>query len=251
VDLGFKVSILSGASFHHLAYEAAGSGASHVLHVYIEHDGTPWLLNSVVSEDPTPRNPLALELMARDEGPRLLLGRPCYYALRHEHGCGAKLWTQDRYSPAVIDSMVAALRAFLSTRSFRQVVLIGYSGGGTIAWLIAERLPETSSVVTVAANLDIDYWTQIHGYSRLAGSLNPAFRPPLPAKIRQVHYFGARDENVPPSVLRSFALHHPAAQIVEVADFDHRCCWTKRWPQLLHAATRPSSALEGSITRQD
>jgi pimeloyl-ACP methyl ester carboxylesterase len=227
-----------------MAYEVGDASSSTPLHVYIEHDGTPWLFNTVVSEDPTPRNPIALELMARDQGPRLFLGRPCYYEFRRERGCSATLWTQDRYSPAVIDSMVAALRGFLSARSFSQVVLIGYSGGGTIAWLMAERLPETSSVVTIAANLDIDYWTSIHGYSPLVGSLNPALRPPLRATIQQMHYFGGRDENVPPPVLRSFARHHPTAQIVEVADFDHNCCWTQRWPQLLHAAMPSSSILD-------
>jgi dienelactone hydrolase len=244
-DLGFRTITLPGTSFYHLAYEADGSSSSATLHVYVEHDGTPWFLNAVVSEDPTPRNPLALELMARDQGPRLFLGRPCYFELRHEPGCTPMLWTQRRYSAEVVESMSAALRSFLSTRSFRQVVLIGYSGGGTIAWLMAERLPETAAVVTVAANLDIDYWTSIHGYSPLAGSLNPALRAPLSSTIRQLHYVGSRDQNVPPSVVRSFALRHPEARVVELADFDHKCCWIEQWPQLLRGAERSASSLGG------
>ena len=92
--------------------------------------------------------------------------------------------------------MVAALRGFLSVHPYRNVVLIGYSGGGTIAWLMAARIPETTRVVTIAANLDIDEWTRIHDYSRLAGSLNPALAPALTPAIEQLHFVGGRDTNV-------------------------------------------------------
>jgi len=235
-DLGFRDVTLQGTSFTHLAYEAGDSRRSTTLHVYVEHDGTPWLFNTVVSEDPTPRNPIALELMARDQGPRLFLGRPCYFEFRHETACNAVLWTDARYSDEVVKSMDAALRSYLSTRSFQRIVFIGYSGGGTIAWLMAERFPETSAVVTVAANLDVDYWTNIHGYSPLTGSLNPALRSPLSSAVRQLHYVGGRDQNVPPSVVHSFAMRHPEARVVQLRDFDHKCCWIQEWPQLLRSA---------------
>ena len=136
--------------------------------------------------------------------------------------------------------MVAALRGFLSLHPYRDVVLIGYSGGGTLAWLMAARIPETTRVVTIAANLDIDEWTRIHGYSPLAGSLNPALAPALTPAIEQLHYVGGRDTNVPPSVAGSFASRHPEARVIEIAEFDHRCCWIERWPaaSLRHALGR-------------
>jgi pimeloyl-ACP methyl ester carboxylesterase len=177
--------------------------------------------------------------MGRDTGPRLLLGRPCYF--EPETACDPILWTHHRYSPEVIASMVAALRSFLAQHPYRQVLLIGYSGGGTVAWLMASQLPDAVGVVTIAANLDIDAWTQIHGYSAMAGSLNPASLPQLSPAIVQVNYFGGRDQNVPPSVIRSFARGHPAAKEVEIAEFDHVCCWIARWPGLLDEVTALSS----------
>jgi hypothetical protein len=234
--LGFASISLQGEGFHHLAYVAGVQEDSDTLHVYIEHDGTPWTDFTHVANDPTPRTPFALELMAQDVGPRLLLGRPCYFEPRKDSGCGPLLWTHRRYSPEVVTSMVAALRSFLSMYSFRRVVLIGYSGGGTIAWLMAVHVPETIGVVTVAANLDTDDWARIHGYSALKGSLNPALLAELPPTIVQLHYVGSRDQNVPPSVVRSFARHHLEARIIEVADFEHECCWIKRWPELLDEA---------------
>jgi pimeloyl-ACP methyl ester carboxylesterase len=156
--------------------------------------------------------------------------------------------------------MVAALRSFLALHSYRRLVLIGYSGGGTIAWLMAASLPETTMVVTVAANLDTDGWARIHGYSALEGSLNPALLPELRPAIVQLHYVGGRDRNVPPSIVRAFARHHPRARVVEIADFDHVCCWIERWPRLLaepatslmptafaHDTCRPTSGIASTV----
>ncbi len=236
--MGFASIGLQGTEFHHIAYVAGALENSDTLHVYVEHDGTPWLDLTHPAADPTPRMPLALELMGQDTGPRLFLGRPCYFAPQQEPACTPLLWTHQRYSPQVVASMVAALRRFLTPHPFRRVVLIGYSGGGTVAWLMAAQVPETVAIVTVAANLDIDDWTRIHDYSPLAGSLNPALMPPLSPTISQFHYVGGRDRNVPPSVVQSFARRHPEARVIELADFDHECCWMERWPNLLEEVQR-------------
>jgi pimeloyl-ACP methyl ester carboxylesterase len=226
---------LQGAGFVHRGYSAGLNDRSDVLHVYVEHDGTPWIDNRIVAGDPTPRTPFALELMGRDTGPRLLLGRPCYF--EPESACDPMLWTHRRYSAEVVASMAAALRSFLSQHPYRKVLLIGYSGGGTIAWLMAAQSPDAIGVITVAANLDIDAWTKIHGYSAMEGSLNPALLPQLAPAMVQVNYFGGRDQNVPPSVIRSFARQHPGAKMIEIAEFDHVCCWIERWPRLLEEST--------------
>jgi dienelactone hydrolase len=240
-ELGYTPIRLAGAGFTHAAFFAGDPRGSSTLHVYIEHDGTPWRDTTQVANDPTPRAPVALELMARDTGPRLYLGRPCYFEPEDAPRCTPMMWTHRRYSPEVVDSMVAALRRFLASQPYERVVLIGYSGGGTLAWLIAGKLTETVEVVTIIANLDTDAWTTLHGFSPLAGSLNPALQPDLPPSIRQLHYAGCRDENVPPSVLKSFARHHPQARITMIPDFDHRCCWIDRWPELLEAGARSTN----------
>lgn len=236
--LGFERIALRGDGARHVSYVADAGTPSKTLRVYIEHDGTPWLDRTRVADDPTPRTPMALEFMALDRGPRLLLGRPCYFGSQSDEGCTAIAWTHRRYAPEVIASMVAALRAFLAVHPFRQVELVGYSGGGTIAWLMAAQLSETVRVVTVAANLDSDLWARIHDFSPLAGSLNPALAPPLRSEVRQVHYVGGRDRNVPPTVVASFLQRHPEASMRMLAEFDHDCCWIARWPELFPEAAR-------------
>lgn len=234
--LGFASAIIEGDPFRHAVWFAQVDEPADALHVYIEHDGTPWIDVTRVSDDPTPRTPFALELMAHDRGPRLFLGRPCYFDTRNDAACSASSWTHRRYAPEVVHSMASALRAFLAQHPYRHVVLIGYSGGGTLAWLLASQVPQTRAVVTIAANLDTDAWTTLHRYSAMTGSLNPALQPPLPSTIVDIAYVGGRDDNVPPSIARSFAGRHPNAKIVDVAQFDHTCCWIERWPELLESA---------------
>jgi len=83
---GYTRLILPGQGFAHVAYFKPGS-RGYVLHVYIEHDGTPWATLTTPAADPTPSHPLALELMAQDDAPALYLGRPCYFGAARESPC--------------------------------------------------------------------------------------------------------------------------------------------------------------------
>jgi pimeloyl-ACP methyl ester carboxylesterase len=221
--------IVTGTAFQHVVWSRAGR-SSRSLHVYLDGDGTPWRTWDPAT-DPTPRNPLVLRLMALDPNPSLYLGRPCYHGLSEVPPCASRLWTAERYSEAVVSSMAAALRRVLATKELDRLVWFGYSGGGTLATLLAPRFTETTDLVTIAANLDIDAWADLHGYSPLSGSLNPARQPPVPARIRQRHYAGGRDEVIPREVVAR-ALADPNTLIV-IPSYDHRCCWEAMWPALL------------------
>jgi pimeloyl-ACP methyl ester carboxylesterase len=229
---GFRRSAINGVLFQHLLYFKDGAGDR--LHVYIDHDGSPWLDEIRVTADPTPRDPLALRLMTHDSAPVLYLGRPCHYGLDGMPPCQPLLWTHARYGEAVVASMAAGLARFLDSYPLTQIVLIGYSGGGTLAVLLAERVPQTIAVVTVAGNLDVAAWAKLHDYTPLEGSLDPAMRPPPSSAIRQIHYVGSQDTNVPPCLARGYADAHPGAQVVQIDGFDHRCCWEKAWEELLY-----------------
>jgi pimeloyl-ACP methyl ester carboxylesterase len=228
--LGLAREVATGAGFRHVLYWKDSGRAAPVLHVYVDGDGMPEL-RGFPTADPTPRNPLMLRLLALDPGPAVLIGRPCYYGLADDAGCGPALWTEERYSEAVVTSMAAVVRQLLARGPHRQVAWFGHSGGGTLAVLLAGRVPESVSVVTVAANLDIDAWADARGARRLAGSLNPAREPPLPAAVAQHHYAGGRDEIVPPEITRRGM--GDGAALTVIPSYDHRCCWEELWPALL------------------
>lgn len=129
--------------------------------------------------------------------------------------------------------MVSALRQILDEGGIKEVVLIGYSGGGVLAWLMAERIPEVTHLVTIAANLDTDAWARLHGYSALTGSLNPAQRAPLPGHIEQLHLTGSRDRISPANLVKATTARQGGNVEVRMLAVDHRCCWEESWPSVL------------------
>src|SRR5262252_7711648 len=78
-ELGLVREDVVGAGFTHAIYRSHRTPTADHLDVYLEGDGTPWTDGRHAAVDPTPRSPLALELMARDPQAALLLGRPCYH----------------------------------------------------------------------------------------------------------------------------------------------------------------------------
>jgi len=228
--MGFERQVVTGAGFRHVLFWKNRGRTAAVLHIYIDGDGTPDI-GGYPAADPTSRNPLMLRLLNLDPGPAVLLGRPCYDGLAADAGCRPPLWMDQRYSEAVVASMAAALREILPQGPYRRVAWFGHSGGGSLAMLLAERVPETAAVVTAAANLDIDAWAESRGARPFIGSLNPARQPPLSASVVQRHYAGGRDEIVPPEVTRKGL--GPGVPLTVIPDYDHRCCWEKLWPGLL------------------
>lgn len=227
--LGLNRSHVEGAGFRHAVF-ANDAPATDGLRVYIDGDGTPYL-GRAIATDPTPRRSLALVLLAEDKGPALYLGRPCHHGDMRAGGCSSELWTRARYGEAVVASMAAAVRHLIKGRGARTVTLIGHSGGGTLAMLIAPRIPETAAVVTIGANLDLAAWAR-HARQDLSGSVDPAALPPLSAGIRQFHYAGGQDQVVPFAITAS-GLHGPSATLAVIAGFDHVCCWASLWPAIL------------------
>ena len=109
--------------------------------IYIEGDGAEWRGKYEPPRDPTPDNPLTLRLALRDPGASVAyLGRPCQYlddaALAQ---CPSLLWMQGRYGEPAVTMMSAAVDLLLLAASAQRVRLVGYSGGGVMAALIAAQ----------------------------------------------------------------------------------------------------------------
>jgi hypothetical protein len=230
--LGFDASRVEGEGFAHVVFRPAGPrpNEGRILHVYLDGDGTPWEHGGPAA-DPTPRDPLVLRLMSIDRAPGVYLGRPCYHGFARAPRCTPALWTDARYSEVVVVSLAAAARRLLSLTGHTEIVWLGYSGGGALAMLLAERLPETVGVVTVAANLDVDGWAAVHGHARLASSLSPARRPPLPPRIYQRHYAGGQDQVVSPGIVADGGI--PPESLRVIPEYNHVCCWVELWPRVL------------------
>jgi pimeloyl-ACP methyl ester carboxylesterase len=230
----FRKQIVQGAPFRHVVYRNSAVGTGAVLHVYIEGDGTPVMQGDIIAADPTPHDPLMLRLMSEDSAPSLYLGRPCYFGLHADLGCSPADWTFHRFSPDVLDSMEAVLRAEITRTGATRVDLFGHSGGGTIAVLLGERVDSVVRVVTIGPTLDVSAWCKLHGYSPLIGSLNPVGLPARRSGLDILHLVGARDTNTPPSFVEAAAARR-GERVEVIADADHHCCWQATWHGVLDA----------------
>lgn len=229
--LGMSRSVLEAGGFRSLLYMRGAAGPQDApLAVFIEGDGVPWRGGMEPSLDPTTGDPIALKLLGQTPQSAAYVSRPCYQEMTGPR-CTPDRWTMQRYSDEIVSSMTQAVRTAAARANVRSVLLVGYSGGGVLAVLIAERLDNVAGVITVGANLDTDAWTQHHGYLPLTGSLNPASSTaghPWP----ETHLYGARDTVVPPATAAAYFKRFPHAQQQIMDDYDHLCCWVEQWPAL-------------------
>ncbi|MHB8475968.1 MAG: alpha/beta hydrolase family protein [Steroidobacteraceae bacterium] len=235
LDPGYRVATVQGTTFAHAVVVPAAQTSAPTLWVFLEGDGEPWVDGGRrIARDPSPKIPLAFDLFKASALPRVYLGRPCYFSHAHDVGCDPSMWTSARYGKAAVASVTAAIETLIQENSTRSVVLLGYSGGGTIAYLVAPNIPAVSAVVTIAANLDIDAWTRAHGFLPLSESDNPAAAPALDRRITQIAIVGGRDVNVPQSSLRAFLDRQQPQEVWIYHDHDHACCWRRDWPSILN-----------------
>jgi hypothetical protein len=233
-EAGFTKQTVNTGQFIITTYHKISGKNTDTLTVYIEGDGLAFRRENRISTDPTPRKPVALELAARDNSPALLyITRPCQYLTRDllDH-CDPRYWSTHRYAEEVIAAINSVINQYAS--SYSKIRLVGYSGGGSVAVLLAARRRDIAWLVTIGANLDHVLWTALHNVSPLSGSLNPADYAESIQGITQLHLSGSEDETVPVSVLQSYL--EPVTEqgniyLKTIPGYDHQCCWSDIWPQ--------------------
>lgn len=211
--------------------------------IYLEGDGLAWLTPDEASEDPTPLHPVALQLALADSSAAVAyLARPCQYrSLTGEPACVSAYWTGKRYAPEVVASMNQAISQLKQRVHAREVVLVGFSGGGAVAALVAARRDDVALLIAVAANLDTAAWTRIERIQPLRGSLNPADDWLRLTGVPQVVLVGGRDDVVPLAVARAYVSRFPPGArppVITVPDFDHACCWAQGWRERVESFLR-------------
>ncbi len=221
--------------------------SSAILSIYIEGDGAAWRDRTQPPSDPTPSDGLGARLAQADLGSWVVyLGRPCQYLTAKERAeCDPQWWQGARYGDTVITLMQNAITSAIERIEIDrqtqlanppplQVRLIGYSGGGVLATLMAQERPEVQCLITVAAPLDLTAWTAGHGVSPLAQSRNPAQLGQL-RDVPQTHWYGQNDRVVPPQALGSYPWRQLGGRshVHVLPQYDHRAPWADHWPALL------------------
>lgn len=236
-NAGWSYEMIDTGSFFLATAQAPGQAGQRPLTVYVEGDGRAFVGDRTPSADPTPAPPIALRLAMAHTGPVAWVGRPCQFTdtatARH---CQAAYWSSHRYAPEVVESIGQAVDELKRRSGAHTIIMAGYSGGGAVAALLAARRSDVVGLVTVSANLDLAYWVKHDKLAPLPHSLDPADDAERLRTVPQVHFTGGRDDIVSPEVTRSYlsrlGMGSPA-RMMELAEFDHRCCWVASWPALV------------------
>lgn len=202
------------------------------LRVYLEGDGHAWATPSQPSLDPSPRTLLMARLAVSDPQPSVYLARPCQFV--SAPACTPNVWTEQRFGPAVLDSLDQALDLIRKRYGNRDFELIGYSGGAALALLLAAQRKDIAVVQTLAGNLSPRQWAQSLDLTPLHGSLEPLDRAERLRHVAQRHFIGFEDRTVPPILYQHYRRTLGPADCVEVIRLpgvDHANGWNEAWAQ--------------------
>jgi len=236
---GWQSSIVRTSAFNLQTYTKPISQTNYpqTLTVYIEGDGHAWDNSQTPSDDPTPIDPIALRLAVQDSSNAVAyLGRPCQYVeAEKSRNCQEAYWTNKRFSLKAINSIDEAITQLKERYHAKTLILVGYSGGATVALLLAAQRTDVVKVISVAGNVDTQAWVKYHAISPLSGSLNPATFIDKLSNVPQVLYVGGKDDIVPLEVTQSYVDRFPKdrqPKVILVKDYGHVCCWAKDWERL-------------------
>ena len=206
--------------------------------IYLEGDGRSFTRYGGITNDPTPRYPVALELAVSDRRNNVIyIARPCQYVIRYalDQNCQYRYWVDERFSAVVVEAINSVIDQFVARTRGRRIHLVGFAGGGAVALLIASRRLDVASILTVSGNLDHVAINSFHSVPQLVGSLNPIDDLDLLRDIPQIHFVGKDDQIVPPFIARGYErrIASDCVAVHEEAGAGHVTGWSQRWPSLL------------------
>ncbi len=100
---------------------------------------------------------------------------------------------------------------------------------------------DIAKVITVAGNLDHDFWTTYHHISPLTGSLNPVNYTKRLKKIPQYHLIGSDDKIMPKDVYNSYKRYFKNTKKIQSKRYkaDHTKGWEKSYEAFLSTQIFP------------
>jgi pimeloyl-ACP methyl ester carboxylesterase len=201
---------------------------------YIEGDGLSFKGKHRISDNPTPRRQMLIKLAAMDQRPNVVyVARPCQYTpMELNPKCNASYWTDKRMSDDSVEALNEVINKINSNNE--KFSLVGYSGGGGIAVLIAARNPKVKDIITIAANLDHEAFNKYHNVTPMNGSLNPINYAKKINNIPQLHLSGGKDNIVLPFIAEKYVQESASncAKQKIFQDATHKDGWDKIWSEV-------------------
>ncbi|MDX2049761.1 MAG: alpha/beta hydrolase [Rickettsiaceae bacterium] len=231
----FQKKIILGGDFYLTTYQKLNPNFR-TYTFYIEGDGDAFVGKYIISDNPTPGKLMLFRLAALDDAPNLVyIARPCQYTpMSMNQSCIKSYWTDRRMSEEVVDSIDRVINKIAGNNPVR---LIGFSGGGGVAVLIAARNPNVKYLITVAGNLDHEAFNRYHNVRPMIGSLNPIDYAEKINHIPQLHVSGAKDLVVPAFIADDYIKASKNDRCIKreiITDATHTLNWEKSWEYILN-----------------
>jgi pimeloyl-ACP methyl ester carboxylesterase len=189
--------------------------------------------------------------MLQDPSPDIAyLARPCQFIQTKE--CSKHAWTFGRYDEKTVSSMNQALSHIKKDLRYTNLELVGYSGGATIALLLAGMRDDIHSVRTVAGNLDPSFTNLFHNVSPMPTALNPIDQQKTISRVPQIHFYGSRDPIIPQAISRHYEkklIFKRCTTSSEVEQATHSQGWIQHWELLLHKIPACSDQPDNNTTQ--
>ncbi|WP_062270507.1 hypothetical protein [Endozoicomonas arenosclerae] len=205
------------------------------LRIYIEGDGRAWLKRGIASSDPTPANRLVHSLMLEDPYSDVAyLGRPCQYIM--SDSCNKAVWTFGRYDSKSLDSLNESIDFLKKDGQYKEIELVGYSGGATLALLTASRRDDVITIRTLAGNLDPAFTNRLHNVTPMPSAMNPLNFQDSLNTIPQLHFYGSKDRIIPSQISKHYlksASIKECISLKKVEGATHSKGWNEKWKQLI------------------
>ncbi|MCC8371330.1 MAG: alpha/beta hydrolase [Rickettsia endosymbiont of Pseudomimeciton antennatum] len=201
---------------------------------YIEGDGSISIGRYTIADNPTPSKVMLFKLAILDTRPNVVyIARPCQYTpVEFNANCNQVYWTDKRMAEEVIESTNIVIDTI---NSGKPASLVGFSGGGGIAILVAARNKHIKDIITIAGNLDIESFSKYHGTYALRKSLNPIDYAIKINNIPQLHISGSKDAIVPSSIMHGYVKASSSNCIQQkiLPNITHTKGWDKVWQDVL------------------
>jgi len=202
--------------------------------VYIEGDVRGWNPTADPGIDASPDEYLGLRLATLDPADNVVvISRPCQYGI-DDAACLSQTWKSGRLAAQVYSAINRALDYAVSVVPRSRLNLVGYSGGGAIAAVLAARRHDVASLRTIAGNLDPDGNGRTHGSVPQDDFIDPMEIAPRLSLVPQEHFVGDKDAFVPPFLTENFVKaigQSYCVKVIQIEGATHKTGWEQAWKE--------------------
>lgn len=200
--------------------------------IYVEGDSRGWLPSTEPGHDATPDGGLGLRLATLDPSANVVyIAQPCQFDSSLPV-CAEFAKADTRYAEQIMAAMNRAIDHFVVVFPHPHINLVGYSGGGAVAAVLAARRHDVATLRTIAGNLDPEGNGRYHAADPQEDFVDPIDYASRLYALPQEHLVGDKDDVVPPFLTENFIKAIGTSycvRVIHIPEATHKTGWEQAW----------------------